>query len=421
MDEELRALLRRITENPSDFAAWVAYLSALIRAGHWAEAEEVLAEMLMRFGMARLPEIERLVPAIRGALIIEYGAAAAGAAIQVILLFGAGLALPASKMGKLTLDDDADRDKWHALIVALYRRHVAERNAYRDGDRTRTITELWADADYLWRLVQAFLRRYPNYEFASVLRMIARAAGGWVEQYWRQDDEWYRPAPPPESAALPRPRPAPPSPPTVPVPAEHPHTVERPTTYEDWLKEQEKAEAQRKRERIARIRERIRELMRKRRDPDYNYDSVHRTIDVYIEELMKELQKLRDELTAAGEDTGEEFDKPIEPLPSAPLPPWPLGHPVSHPYRLYVNPKTGAQQWFSDPPDGDSGWEPASDYHWGWVPEVDPDTGRIIWKPGWVPGAAPEGSVTRGGVKEADSVRSLQGNPTRVDALFMLL
>jgi hypothetical protein len=55
---------------------------------------------------------------------------------------------------------------------------------------------------------------------------------------------------------------------------------------------------------------------------------------------MKELEKLRQELKEAGEDTGEEFDEPLDPLPPAPLPPWPLGHPV-RPYRLYVNLKTG--------------------------------------------------------------------------------
>jgi hypothetical protein len=400
MDSELEALFRRIAQDPSDFMAWVAYLSALIRLRQWNLAEDVLAEMLQRFGMSRLPEIQRLVPETQGAVIVEYGAVVAGAAIEVILLFGAGLALPASKMGKLTLDDDADREKWYQLIVALYRRHVTERNAYREGDRTRTITQLWADADYLLRLVEAYLRRYPDDDLARVLRMIERAARGWIDQYWRQEDEWYRPAPP-QSAPLPSP-PAP-----APAPAEHPHTVERPTSYEDWLKEQKKGEAQRKRERIARIRQRIRELMRKRRNPDYNYDSIHEIIDGYIEALMKELQKLRDELTAAGEETGEEFDEPIEPLPPAPIEPWPLGHPT-RPYRLYVNPKTGEQRWFLDPPDSDSDWQPASDYHWGWVPEVDPNTGRIIWKPGWVPGPEPTGS--------SRSARSLQGRP----ALFTL-
>jgi hypothetical protein len=399
VDEELQSLLREIQKDPSNFAAWVAYVVALIRLGRIAEAEAVLDQIVARFGPGVVAELEAATG--MELLIIEFGTT-----LEVILLFGAGLALPASKWGKLTLDDDADRDKWYALIIALYKRHIRERNGYREGNRTRSITELWADADYLWRLVQAFLRRYPDHESASLLRMIERAAGGWVDEYWRQDDAWSKPVSPPASAPLPQPQPKP----AVPTPVEHPHTVERPMSYEDWLKEQAKADAQRKRERIARIRERIRELMRKRRDPAYNYEDVHKTIDRYIEELMEELQKLRDELTATGQDTGEEFDEPLDPLPPAPLPPWPLGHPA-RPYRLYVNPKTGEQDWFIDPPDRASGWEPASDYHWGWVPEVDPETGKIIWKPGWVLGAASEG---------AHAVHLMGGNPLRFETYAML-
>src|SRR3954451_20383088 len=317
MDEELQALLRAIQEDPSNFAAWVAYVVALSRLRRFSEAEAVLEQIVTRFGPGVVAELE--VDTGTELLIIELGTA-----FEVILFFGAGLALPASKWGKLTLDDDADRDKWYALIIALYQRHIRERNRYREGDRSRSITELWADADYLWRLVQAFLRRYPNHESASLLRMIERSAGGWVDEYWRQDDAWFKPVSPPVSAPLLQP----PTPPAVPTPVEHPHTVERPMSYEDWLKKQAIADAQRKRERIARIRERIRELMRKRRDPAYNYEEIHKTIDRYIKELMEELEKLRGELTAAGEDTAEEFDEPLAPLPPVPVPPWPLGHPA---------------------------------------------------------------------------------------------
>ena len=377
MDEELQALYRAVQADPGDFAAWVALVRLLIRLGRTTEAEAVLDEMIRRFGVDAVAELA-------AASGLELIFIITGAVTEVVILFGAGLALPASRWGKLTLDDDADRDKFFELIIELYKRHIRERNAYRNGDRSRSITQLWADADYLWRLVQAFLRRYPDHDSASLLRMIERAAGGWVDEYWRQDDSWYMPEPPP--ARIPLPTPPPPSR-CPPPPAEHPHTVERPRSYEDWLKEQAKSEAQRKREHIARIRERIRELMRKRRDPAYDYEEVHKTIDRFIEELMKELEKLRQELKEAGEDTGEEFDEPLDPLPPAPLPPWPLGHPV-RPYRLYVNLKTGRLDWFIDPPGSDSGWEPASEYHWGWVPEVDPDTGKIIWKPGWLPGAS---------------------------------
>jgi pentatricopeptide repeat protein len=257
MDEELQALYRAVQADPGDFAAWVALVRLLIRLGRTTEAEAVLDEMIRRFGVDAVAELA-------AASGLELIFIITGAVTEVVILFGAGLALPASRWGKLTLDDDADRDKFFELIIELYKRHIRERNAYRNGDRSRSITQLWADADYLWRLVQAFLRRYPDHDSASLLRMIERAAGGWVDEYWRQDDSWYMPEPPP--ARIPLPTPPPPSP-CPPPPAEHPHTVERPRSYEDWLKEQAKSEAQRKREHIARIRERIRELMRKRRDP----------------------------------------------------------------------------------------------------------------------------------------------------------
>jgi hypothetical protein len=378
--------------------AWLRYVRALIRLGRTAEAEAVLEEMVARFGA-------EAVLAERASLGVEIIIMELGAATQVLILFGAGLALPASKWGGLTLNDDRDRDAWYALIVAVYKRHVGERNAYRDGDRTRTITELWADADYLWPSVRAFSGRYPKHESASLLRMIERAAGGWVHQYWRQDDDWYTPQP---SQPVPPPPPIPPPEPVAPRPVGRPHMVERPTSYEDSVKEQAKADAQRKRERIARIRERVRELRRKRRDPAYDYRAVLKEIDGYIEALLMELQKLRDDLTEADEDTGEDMDEPIELPPPAPLPQWPLGHPAQG-YRLYVKPGTNQQDWFVDPPGGE--WAPASDYHWGWAPEVDPNTGKIIWRPGWAMGGASE---------DARAVHLMGVNPMRFETSTML-
>lgn len=304
---------------------------------------------------------------------------------EVLFIFAAGLLLPASKMGDLTLDDDTDRDKWLALITQLYRQHVKDRAEFREGTSKKTRTQLLEDADYLWKLVQAFLRRYPDSDQAAILRMIERAAGGWVRQYLGWDEDTLQPAPAPQPSSV-----APPAlPPQIPV-TEHPHTVERPQTYEEWLAAQKKADAQRIRDRIIEVRKRLRELKRKRQDP--NYEHVAGMLDEYIKQLIDELEKLRARLKEMGsDDTGEEFDEPYDPPPAAPLPPWPLGHNWQNPVRLYVNPKSGEQRWFSDPPPGGDwermdGTDGEPQFHWGWVPEVDPETGKIDWKAGWLPG-----------------------------------
>jgi len=412
LDEEIRELERAARASNDPFV-WLAYLNALIRAGLREQAIAAIEEMARRFPeLWRLREIAELIrksgaewlrrkwafdleklfeefPWLRHFLkVVQNGASVLGPIIiglfEVLFIFAVGLLLPAIKMGELTLSDDKDRDKWFELIISLYRQHVKDRAAYRDGTGTKTRTQLLEDADYLWKLVQAFLRRYPDYDQASILRMIERAAGGWVRQYLGWDDGSLQPLPP----VAPGPPPTP-VPPIVPPPAPHPHTVERPQTYEEWLAAQKKADAQRIRDRIIEVRKRLRELKRKRQDP--NYEPVGSTLDEYINQLLEELAKLRKQLEDMKEDTGEEFDEPYDPLPPAPLPPWPLGHNWANPYRLYVDPKTGKQAWMSDPPpggdwermDGDDG-QPR--FHWGWVPEVDQETGKIVWKPGWLPG-----------------------------------
>jgi hypothetical protein len=303
---------------------------------------------------------------------------------EVLFIFAAGLLLPASKMGDLTLDDDSDRDKWFELIAALYRQHIKDRADYRGGTSKRTRTQLLEDADYLWKLVQAFLRRYPDHDQRSLLLMIERAAGGWVRQYLGWDEDTLQPAPPISAPSAPAP--LPPRPPPV---QEHPHTVERPQTYDEWIVGQKKSDAQRIRNRIIVVRKRIRELLRKRGDP--NYASVTEDIDESIKKVMEELARLRKQLEDMNEDSGEDMDEPYEAPPQAPLPPWPLGHNWANPYRLYVNPRTGEQRWFSDPPPGGD-WERMDgpdgqpQFHWGWTPDIDPETGKVVWKPGWLPG-----------------------------------
>jgi len=434
-DQEMRDLVRRVLEG--DPAALVALLLMAYRLG-WT-LEEVLAQLGMTLEQVlemlgaesaeareiirllrlldtyrgntaghiakRIAEainrLKELTEKIRGVrqiwdIVIKKGGEGlyfagpiAIGLLEVLFIFGAGLLLPASRMGELTLHDDDDRAAWYELIITLYRRHVADREAYRQGSTAKSRTALLTDADYLWRLVQAFRRRYPETDEAAILRLIERAAGGWVRQYLGWDDDDLVRDPPVQAPD----RPLPPGrPPALPV-SDHPHTVERPLSHDEWVAAQKEAEKQAIRRRIIEVRARLREMMRKRHDPDYDFPETSRMIDDIIRQLLEELEKLRGQLGT--DDSGEDVDEPYEPVPPRPAPPWPLGHNWLNPYRLYVNPKTGAQAWISDPPPDGEEWEryDGADgrprFHWGWVPEVDPETGKIKWHPGWLPGPDP--------------------------------
>lgn len=304
-------------------------------------------------------------------------------ASEVLLLFAAGILLPASKMGELSIELSAEKaglDAFETLLTA-YQQHIRQRDDYRHVPNWTKLRELMNSASALSTDIRRFLRQYPDDARKSVVEAMQRQVLQWIEDYYYGIGP-SQPAPEPME---PLPPAAPPGVPLAPAPAQPvPPTIAAPPTLE-WQ------EGEHIRKLIQIHKEWIRKWKKKKKEALPYEEKYKEELDKAIKREMDELEKLREKAQAIGQSTGEDYDEPLDDPPPPPMDMMTVT--FIEPVHEYVNRKTGEKRTFTDanPPDPEEWAKVEFDFttgqwniRWGWVQQYDPDTGKPSWAPGWV-------------------------------------
>jgi hypothetical protein len=297
---------------------------------------------------------------------------------EVLWFFGAGLALPASKMGELSIELPGDKSALHAweALISAYQEHVRQRDDYKHAPTAHKQLELRNSVYALRKEILHFLHAHPHDPHKSDVEAMFQKVDEWYNQYS------YSTFP---TAPVPPPSPAPPASPHKPLAKEPvPPTIAKPPTLE-WL------EGERIRHMIQFHKEWLRKWKKKRKEAEPWEDWYKKEVDKAIARETEEIEKLREKAKALGQSTGEEWDEPLEGPPPPPLDP--LTKTYIQPVNEYINKKTGEKRVFTDaePPTSED-WvrvefNPTTGQYnirWGWVPQDDPETGKRTWIPGWI-------------------------------------
>lgn len=298
---------------------------------------------------------------------------------EVLFIFAAGLLLPASKMGELSIEWPIDKgpSDFPALLEAC-QEHVRKRDDYTHGPNWTKLRELMNSASALSNEISHFLPQHPADARKSTVEAMQRQVEAWIEQYYNGVGPAALPETPPPPAQ-------PPAPPTTSHPSEPlPPAVAKPPTLA-WL------EGEDIRRLIQLHKEWIRKWKKKRNEAKPWEEQYKKDLDKAIDGELAEIEKLRKKAAELGQSTGEEWDEPLDDPPPPPFDQMTVT--FIEPVTVYVNKKTGEKRVFKNakPPTSEDWVEVRFDFtsgqwniRWRWVPQDDPETGRRTWNPGWI-------------------------------------